>query len=94
MPVGAADRQAEWSASVASVTIEQLVPESPRSVGLGANGRVGFTGTLVAITAGFGELGAKVGLLIGFGVVIGSLLHATGAFKRRVSTLVSAVGPR
>jgi H+/gluconate symporter-like permease len=36
---------------------------------------------------------AKVGLLIGFGVVIGSLLHATGAFKRMVSALVSAVGP-
>ena len=37
---------------------------------------------------------AKVGLLIGFGVVIGSLLHATGAFKRMVSALVSAVGPK
>ena len=52
------------------------------SLYLGLASGVGFTGTLDAITAGFGEIMAKVGLLIGFGVVIGSLLHATGAFKR------------
>jgi gluconate:H+ symporter, GntP family len=63
------------------------------SLYLGLASGVGFTGTLDAITAGFGEIMAKVGLLIGFGVVIGSLLHATGAFKRMVSALVSAVGP-
>ena len=64
------------------------------SLYLGLAGGVGFSGTLGAITTGFGEIMAKVGLLIGFGVVIGSLLHATGAFKRMVSALVSAVGPR
>ena len=64
------------------------------SLYLGLASGVGFTGTLEAITAGFGEIMAKVGLLIGFGVVIGALLHATGAFKRMVSALVSAVGPR
>lgn len=64
------------------------------SLYLGLASGVGFTGTLEAITTGFGEIMAKVGLLIGFGVVIGSLLHATGAFKRMVTALVSAVGPR
>jgi H+/gluconate symporter-like permease len=64
------------------------------SLYLGLASGVGFTGTLEAITLGFGEIMTKVGLLIGFGVVIGSLLHATGAFKRMVSALVSAVGPR
>jgi H+/gluconate symporter-like permease len=64
------------------------------SLYLGLAGGVGFTGTLEAITAGFGEIMAKVGLLIGFGVVIGSLLHATGAFKRMVSALLSGVGPK
>ncbi|HRO11808.1 SLC13 family permease [Amaricoccus sp.] len=64
------------------------------SLYLGLAGGAGFSGTLGAITSGFGEIMAKVGLLIGFGVVIGSLLHATGAFKRMVTALVSAVGPR
>jgi GntP family gluconate:H+ symporter len=64
------------------------------SLYLGLAGGVGFTGTLEAITQGFGEIMAKVGLLIGFGVVIGSLLHATGAFKRMVSALLAGVGPK
>jgi GntP family gluconate:H+ symporter len=64
------------------------------SLYLGLASGVGFPGTLEAITVGFGEIMTKVGLLIGFGVVIGALLHATGAFKRMVSALVSAVGPR
>ncbi|MBB1492490.1 TRAP transporter large permease subunit [Paracoccus sp. MC1854] len=64
------------------------------SLYLGLASGVGFTGTLAAITSGFGEIMAKVGLLIGFGVLIGSLLHATGAFKRIVTVLVAGVGPR
>lgn len=64
------------------------------SLYLGLASGVGFVETLTAITGGFGEIMAKVGLLIGFGVVIGSLLHATGAFKRMVSSLVAAVGPK
>jgi gluconate:H+ symporter, GntP family len=63
------------------------------SLYLGLASGVGFTDTLEAITLGFGEIMTRVGLLIGFGVVIGALLHATGAFKRMVSALVSAVGP-
>lgn len=64
------------------------------SLYLGLASGVGFAGTLEAITTGFGEIMAKVGLLIGFGVLIGSLLHATGAFRRIVTVLVAGVGPR
>ncbi len=35
---------------------------------------------------------AEVGLLIGFGVIIGALLHSTGAFRRLVGLLVQGVG--
>jgi len=64
------------------------------SLYLGLASGVGFAGTLTAITGGFGEIMGKVGLLIGFGVVIGSLLHATGVFSRMVQALVAAVGPK
>ena len=36
----------------------------------------------------------KVGLLIGFGVVIGSLPYTAGAFRRPVQVLVWAVGAK
>jgi H+/gluconate symporter-like permease len=62
------------------------------SLYLGLASGVGFTGTIEAITAGFGEIMAEVGLLIGFGVLIGALLHSTGAFRRLVGGLVRAVG--
>ena len=45
-----------------------------------------------AITTGFGGIMAEVGLLIGFGVLIGALLHSTGAFRRLVGLLVQRVG--
>jgi H+/gluconate symporter-like permease len=64
------------------------------SLYLGLASGIGPVETLGAITTGFGEIMAKVGLLIGFGVAIGSLLHATGAFRRMVSALLGAVGPR
>lgn len=74
--------------------VEPVISLILGSLYLGLASGVGPTGTLGAITGGFGEIMAKVGLLIGFGVAIGSLLHATGAFRRMVSTLLSAVGPK
>lgn len=74
--------------------VEPVISLILGSLYLGIASGVGLTATLTAITGGFGEIMAKVGLLIGFGVVIGSLLHATGAFKRMVSALVSAVDPK
>ncbi|MFC7208236.1 GntP family permease [Comamonas endophytica] len=72
--------------------VEPVISLMLGSLYLGLASGVGFTDTLTAITGGFGEIMGKVGLLIGFGVVIGSLLHATGAFSRMVQALVSAVG--
>ncbi len=62
------------------------------SLYLGLAAGVGFEGTVLAITTGFGEIMAEVGLLIGFGVLIGALLHSNGAFRRLVEVLVRAVG--
>jgi gluconate:H+ symporter, GntP family len=63
------------------------------SLYLGLAAGVGFAGTIEAITTGFGGIMAEVGLLIGFGVLIGALLHSTGAFRRLVGLLVQRVGP-
>ena len=56
-----------------------------------ANG-LGMAKTVETITAGFADIMLEVGLLIGFGVVIGSLLHQAGAFRRLVEALVRRVG--
>ncbi|GAA1436771.1 SLC13 family permease [Microlunatus lacustris] len=62
------------------------------SLYLGLAAGVGFTGTIEAIAAGFGEIMAEVGLLIGFGVLIGAFLHAAGAFHRLLDVFVRMVG--
>jgi Mg2+/citrate symporter len=62
------------------------------SLYLGLAAGVGFAGTIEAITVGFGGIMTEVGLLIGFGVLIGALLHSAGTFHRLVDVLVRAVG--
>lgn len=62
------------------------------SVYLGLATGVGLGGTIEAITVGFGEIMIEVGLLIGFGVLIGALMQSTGAFTRLVRVLVHKVG--
>lgn len=64
------------------------------SLYLGLAAGVGFAATVEAITSGFGSIMAEVGLLIGFGVLIGSLLHRAGAFRKLVRLLVGRVGGR
>lgn len=59
---------------------------------LGLATGVGLGGTIEAITVGFGEIMIEVGLLIGFGVLIGALMQSTGAFTRLVRLLVRTVG--
>ncbi len=61
---------------------------------LGIAGGVGLSGTVTAVTEGFGDIMVKVGLLIGFGVLIGALLHEMGAFRRLVRLLVDSLGAR
>ncbi|MCD2187372.1 GntP family permease [Actinomycetospora soli] len=54
----------------------------------------GPVGTVEALTDGFGDILAEAGLLIAFGVLIGSLLRAMGAIERLVATLLRWFGPR
>ena len=50
--------------------------------------------TIDAITGGFGEIMAKVGLLIAFGVLMGAMLQQTGAIQRLVETPLRIFGPK
>ena len=59
---------------------------------LGLATGLGAAGTVAEITGGFGEIMAEVGLLIGFGVLIGALLHAMGTFSDLVEILARRVG--
>ncbi|WP_432478018.1 GntP family permease [Nocardioides sp. GXQ0305] len=62
------------------------------SLYLGLAGGLGFEGTLTAIVEGFGGIMAEVGLLIGFGVLMGSLLFAMQALQRLVALLLRVLG--
>ena len=77
---------------IIKVKLDPVISLIIGSLYLGLAGGVGFSGTMEAITAGFGDIMARVGLLIGFGVLIGALMHATGAFRRLVGVLVRSVG--
>jgi H+/gluconate symporter-like permease len=59
---------------------------------LGLATGLGVDGTVAQITGGFGEIMAEVGLLIGFGVLIGALLHSMGTFRDLVDVLARRVG--
>ncbi|WNH52222.1 GntP family permease [Stenotrophomonas oahuensis] len=61
---------------------------------LGLSSGLGFAETIKAINEGFGELMGKIGLLIGFGVMIGAFLHRMGAFQQVVRLLVRTFKPR
>ncbi|MDV3126748.1 GntP family permease [Mycobacterium sp. 21AC1] len=55
---------------------------------------LGVERTIEAITTGFGEIMAEVGLLIAFGVLMGAILQQTGAIQRLVETLLRVFGPK
>ncbi len=74
--------------------VEPVISLIIASLYLGLAAGVGFAATVTAITMGFGSIMAKVGLLIGFGVLIGSLLHSLGTFSKLVHALLQLVGPR
>ncbi|NLU67153.1 SLC13 family permease [Streptomyces sp. HNM0574] len=64
------------------------------SVYLGLATGLGAERTVDTITRGFGDLMAEVGLLIVFGVLLGSLLSALGAIEKLVATLLRLLGPK
>jgi gluconate:H+ symporter, GntP family len=64
------------------------------SLYLGLAAGLGFETTITTIAEGFGSIMAEVGLLIGFGVLLGSLLLAMGALQRLVELLLRVLGER
>ncbi|GAB3288157.1 GntP family permease [Parasphingorhabdus pacifica] len=62
------------------------------SLHLGLATGLGFENTTAAVAQGFGDLMAEVGLIIGFGVLLGSLLSVTGTLQRIVDVLLRVCG--
>ena len=61
---------------------------------LGVAAGLGFGGTIGTYVQGFGDIMVEVGLLIGFGVLMGSLLTAMGALQKLVELLLRILGPQ
>lgn len=61
---------------------------------LGVAAGLGFADTIGTFVKGFGDIMAEVGLLIGFGVLMGTLLTAMGALQKLVELLLRVLGPR
>jgi H+/gluconate symporter-like permease len=61
---------------------------------LGLSTGLGVDGTVEAITGGFGDIMAEVGLLIAFGVLTGAILQEIGAIERLVAMLLRVFGPK
>jgi GntP family gluconate:H+ symporter len=61
---------------------------------LGVAAGLGFADTIGTLVSGFGDIMAEVGLLIGFGVLMGSLLTTMGALQKLVELLLRILGPR
>ncbi len=51
---------------------------------------LGMTDTVDAISGGFGDIMAGIGLPIGFGVIIGQLMSDSGAAHKIAHTLVKS----
>ncbi|MET1037413.1 MAG: hypothetical protein ABW075_04010 [Aeromicrobium sp.] len=74
--------------------VEPVIALVIGSLYLGIAAGVGMNGTIDAIATGFGEIMAEVGLLIGFGVLMGSLLYTLGALQNLVALLLRVLGAR
>jgi gluconate:H+ symporter, GntP family len=64
------------------------------AAGLGLATGMGATGTTEALMKGFGDIMLEVGLLIAWGVLMGSILNEMGAIRRLVDSLLRVFGPR
>lgn len=74
------------------VRVEPLIALLAGSIYLGLATGLGFDGTVKAITSGFGDIMSSIGLLITFGVLLGSLLSATGALRKLTDVLLRVFG--
>lgn len=79
---------------IAKAKINPVVSLIVGSLYLGVAGGLGFADTVAAVNTGFGNLMAEIGLIIGFGVFIGTILIANGTMLRVVDALLKVVGPR
>jgi GntP family gluconate:H+ symporter len=61
---------------------------------LGVAAGLGFGNTIGTLVQGFADIMGEVGLLIGFGVLMGTLLTAMGALQKLVELLLRILGPR
>src|SRR5918999_934423 len=61
---------------------------------LGVAAGLGFEGTIGTLVQGFADIMAEVGLLIGFGGLMGMLFTAMGALQKLVALLLRILGPR
>jgi gluconate:H+ symporter, GntP family len=77
---------------IIALKVDPVISLLLASLYLGLASGVGFTETIEAIATGFGEIMAEVGLLIGFGVLIGAFLHSAGAFHRLLDVFVRVLG--
>ena len=77
---------------IIALKVDPVISLLLASLYLGLASGVGFAGTIEAIAVGFGEIMAEVGLLIGFGVLIGAFLHSAGAFHRLLDVFVRVLG--
>lgn len=64
------------------------------AIGLGLAVGLGFTETVTAISEGFANVLIGTGLVIVFGIVMGSLLVASGAVAKITDAMLRAVGER
>ncbi|MDA3646579.1 SLC13 family permease [Saccharopolyspora indica] len=80
---------------IALIVVARLNPVIVLVLGalyLGLATGLGIEQTTEAVAEGFGDLMAEVGLIIGFGVLLGSLLSATGTLHRIVELFLRAFG--
>jgi GntP family gluconate:H+ symporter len=61
---------------------------------LGLATGMGATATTETVMTGFGDIMLEVGLLIAWGVLMGSILNEMGAIRRLVDNLLRVFGPR
>lgn len=80
---------------VGLIVIAKINPVISLVVGalyLGLAAGLGYEGTTIAVSEGFGLLMAEVGLIIGFGVMLGTLLSAMGTLHRVVDGMLRLFG--
>ena len=64
------------------------------SVAIGLIGGMTTTDTVNAITAGFGGTLGSIGIIIGFGVMMGQVFEISGAAKKMAQTFLKLFGPK